>query len=116
MGYNTNMESTCPVCHVSVKTTDYFCFNCGKNLHEKPLETSALVEYLYYAASLLLPPLGLYWGVRYLRQADKRSKRIGWICIALTVVSSIVVTMWSVQLFYNINQQVNQQLQGLEGF
>lgn len=110
------MEPTCPVCHVCVKPADYFCYNCGKNLHEKPLETSAFTEYAYYAASLLLPPLGLWWGFKFLKQSDDHSRRIGWICIILTVASSIVVAMWSVQLFQNITQQVNQQLQGVEGF
>ncbi len=105
----------CPVCHVAVRPADFFCYNCGKNLHEKPLVTTKFTEYLYYAGSFLLPPLGLWWGFRYLKQADARSRMIGWICVILTIVSSVVVTVWSVHLFQGITAQVNEQLQGVGG-
>lgn len=109
------MEPTCPVCHTVVRPSDYYCFNCGKNLHEKPLSTSKLTEYAYYIASVLVPPLGFWWGIKYLRQADPVSKRIGIVSMVLTVIASIVVTMWSMQLVQDISGQVNQQMQGFEG-
>ena len=79
------------------------------------METTRFMEYLYYAGSVLLPPIGLWWGFKYLKQSDEASKRIGWVCIILTTISTIVVTIWTVQLFQNINAQVNQQLQGIQG-
>lgn len=109
------MDPLCPVCHVAVRPTDFFCYNCGKNLHGKPLETTKLMEYMYYAGSVLLPPIGLWWGVRYLKQSDEKSKRIGWICIILTIISFFLVSVWTVRVFQGINAQVNQQLQGIEG-
>lgn len=110
------MEPMCPVCHVAVRPADFFCYNCGKNLHQKPLATTKLTEYMYYAGSILLPPIGLWWGFKYLKQSDEASRRIGWICVILTIISSVVVTVWSVQLFQGINAQVNQQMQGIQGF
>lgn len=73
-------------------------------------------EYLYYAGSLLLPPLGLWWGFKLFRRGDDRSRRIGIICVAITVVSTIIATAWTVRLFNSVNAQVNQQLQGIQGF
>ena len=73
------------------------------------------MELIYYAGSLLLPPIGLWWGFKYLKQNDGKSKHIGWICIVLTVISTLVVAVWSVRLFQGISTQVNQQLQGIEG-
>lgn len=108
------MEPICPVCHVAVRPTDFYCYNCGKNLHEKPL--SSATEYLYYAGSVFLPPLGLWWGYALYKRGDDRSKRIGLICAVLTVVVTIVVSVWTMNLFRGINSQVNQQLNGLQGF
>ena len=110
------MEPTCPVCHTVVRASDYFCFNCGKNLHEKPLSTSRTTEIMYYLGSLLLPPIGLWWGFKYLRQEDPDSKRIAYVCMAITVVSTIIAVRWTMQFMNGINAQVNQQLQGLQGF
>lgn len=109
------MEPICPVCHVTVRPSDFYCYNCGKNLHEKPLMISTLMEYGYYAGSLLLPPLGLWWGWRLFRQADPRARRMGILNIAITVISTIVFSLWSVQLFQSINAQVNSQLNGIQG-
>lgn len=110
------MEPLCPTCHTVVRPTDYYCFNCGKNMHEKPLQTGLVTEIMYYAGSLLLPPLGFWWGFKYLKQDDPVSKRIGVICIAITVVSVLVAARWTMQFMNSVNTQVNQQLQGLEEF
>lgn len=110
------MEPVCPVCHTVVRSSDYFCFNCGKNLHEKPLPTDRMTELLYYAGSVFLPPLGFWWGFRYLRQDNQAAKRIGMICMVLTVISTLVAVRLTMQVMNGINAQVNQQLQGLQGF
>ena len=110
------MEPKCPTCHTVVRPTDYFCFNCGKNLHEKLLPTSRATEIMYYVGSLLLPPIGIWWGFKYLRQDDRDSKRIRFICMAITVISTLIAVQWTMQFMQGVNAQVNQQLQGIEGF
>jgi len=110
------MEHMCPNCHIAVRETDYFCFNCGKNLHPVPLRTDILTECLYYGASILFPPLGFWWGIKYLRQSDPASKRIAYVSMLLTVASSIIVMVWSIQLINGISAQVNQQMDIMQGF
>lgn len=110
------MESICPTCHTVVRPTDYFCFNCGKNLHETPLSTSRTTEFLYYAGSILLPPLGFWWAYKYYKQGGVDSKRIALICAILTVISTILALRWSMQIIESVNSQVNQQLESIQGF
>jgi hypothetical protein len=110
------MEPICPKCHTAVRPSDYFCFNCGANLHPKPLSTDIATEIMYYAGSILLPPLGFWWGIKYLRQPDAASKRIGILCMVLTTISTIVSSIWLVNYFNKLNSQVNQQLNSLQGF
>ena len=110
------MEPTCPKCHIAVRPSDYFCFNCGAPLHPKPLSTNLATEIMYYAGSILLPPLGFWWGFKYLRQPDAVSKRIAILCMVFTTVSFIITSIWAVGYINKINATVNSQLNGLQGF
>ncbi len=107
------MEPTCPQCHVMVHDTDYFCYNCGKNLKPKLLSTKPATEIMYYLGSILLPPLGYWWGVKYLKQTDTASKRIGILCILLTTVSLIATSIWLVDYINKISSSVGGQINGL---
>ncbi|OGM15923.1 hypothetical protein A2V56_04880 [Candidatus Woesebacteria bacterium RBG_19FT_COMBO_42_9] len=106
----------CPSCHIEVRSTDYFCYNCGKNLKPKPLSTSLTQQILIYLGSVFLPPLGLVWGVRYLRQEDNTSKIVGVISIVLTAITSVLLIKFTNDLIKTVNEQVNSQLQEMQGF
>jgi hypothetical protein len=114
--YNRYMEPVCPQCHVVVRPTDFFCYNCGKSLKAKPLSTSLTTEIMYYIGSILLPPLGFWWGIKYLKQPDAASKRIGIITMVLTTISFIVTSIWIVDYINKISATVNSQVNGLQGF
>lgn len=110
------MEPVCPQCHVIVRPTDFFCYNCGKNLKAKPLPTSLVTEIMYYTGSVLLPPMGFWWGIKYLKQPDSASKRIGVVSMILTTVSFILTSIWLVGYINKLNATVSSQLNGLQGF
>lgn len=110
------MNPRCPTCHTEVRESDYFCFNCGKNLKAKPLNTALQTEILYYAASIFLPPLGFWWGIKYLRQNDPVSKRIGIISMVLTVIATIITFSWGVVFVNSVSSQVNEQMNLMQGF
>jgi hypothetical protein len=103
----------CPVCHLEVRPTDYFCFNCGKNLRPKPLSTSLNRQIIIYLESFFLPPYGLIIGVRYLKQNDNSSKIVGTVAIILTVLSILIFVKVTHDLIAVINTQVNNQLQNM---
>ena len=106
----------CPKCHIAVKGTDFFCFNCGANLKPKPLNTTLPYQLLLYLGSIFLPPLGIIWGIRYLREVNTTSKIIGIILIILTLISLIVAIVLSINIINSVNSQVTKQLQMLNNY
>ncbi len=103
-------QLNCHYCGKSLKLTDYFCPNCGKKLKDKPLSATIPRQIFIYLLSLLLPPLGLWPGIKYLRQKDEKLRMIGLAAVILTVIST-VITVWITLGFVNtFNQQLNSSL------
>jgi hypothetical protein len=101
----------CPQCHQPVLPDAYFCPNCGKSLKEKPPPTRWWTQLGIYLLSALLPPLGLWPAVKYIRSSDALAKRVGWIAVALTVIS-LIASVWLAQI---IIQQVQQAMTAASG-
>ena len=57
-----------------------------------------------------MPPLGLWWGYRYLRQSDTSSKLVGLVVVLMTVVEIVWVTQITIGAINTANQQINQQM------
>jgi len=110
-------ETTCTYCKGNISLTDYFCPNCGKKLKEKSLSTTLLKQLLIYFISFFLPPLGIWPAIKYLRQSDGKSKKIGLAALFLTIIS-IAITIWLTINFINsFNKELGSQLdlyQGIE--
>ncbi len=108
--------SICPACGNIVPTDFAFCPKCGKQLKDAPLSTSVFTQIWIYALSVILPPLGLWPGIKYVRHSDPKAQQIGWIAIILTVLSSII-TIWLTFQFLNIYLNTfNETLNGLGGY
>jgi len=106
----------CTQCHVAVRPADYFCFNCGKELHPKPRSLSTLYIIGVLMGSVFLPPLGIIWGLRYVKEQDSKSKTVGVLAIAITIVVLVIVVISSIQFIQLIEDQVNSQLQTIQKF
>lgn len=104
---------TCPACHQPVQPNAYFCPNCGHNLKPTPPPTSLTSQLELYFKSALLPPMGIIWGMRYLKQPDFTSKIVGLIAIGITVAVLLVVVIGTIKLFNTINDQVNTQMENI---
>ena len=102
----------CPQCHQSVSPAFYYCPNCGKQLSEPPLSATLFTKAWIYALSVFLPPLGLWPAVKYIKNPSPEAKKIGWIAVALTVLSTIV-TIWIMIGF--VNSYMNTLSQSLGG-
>ncbi len=109
-------NAVCSSCHIVVKPSDYFCSNCGKNLHPVPLGVTLLDQIKLYLGSVFLAPMGIIWGMRYLREKEEKSKIVGVIAMLLSVVTLIVAIQYTVNFANTINSQVDKQLQGIEEF
>jgi len=105
----------CPSCHIEVRPTDYFCYNCGKNLKPKPPSVSVARQTAVYLESIFLPPYGIILGLRYLRYDSKKLKTVGIIAIVLTVLSTVLATKWTLDFINAINNQVEGQMQMYQG-
>ena len=87
----------CPTCKASTKPEWYFCPQCGKVLQEKPIHLTAGKQLLIYLVSFFLAPFGLVWGIKYVRNKDRKVKVVGIICIFLTIFAlTITVGAYSV--------------------
>ena len=83
----TAIQNLCPKCNSAVPAEAYFCPNCGQALKAKPADTGIPKQILIYLVSFFLAPFGLGYVFTYLKQPDRKSKIIGWIALALTILA-----------------------------
>ena len=106
----TAQKVFCPYCFHTLSGGDYFCPFCGKQIKEKPVDTSVMKQVSVYLVSLLLPPAGLWPAFKYLKAKDPQAKKIGMVCIVLTIIS-ILLSVYFLSAFVNsINTQITNQL------
>jgi len=103
-------QTTCPDCKANITLSDYFCPSCGKKIKDKPLQTTLLKQLSIYFISFFLPPLGIWPGIKYLRQPDEKSKKIGLAAILLTIISIIITSWLTMNLINSLNKELNNQL------
>lgn len=80
-------EILCTGCHLSVFTDWYYCPNCGKTLKVKPIVVSIGKQIFIYLVSFFFAPLGLMWGIKYVRNSDKKTRIVGLVSIVLTLLA-----------------------------
>ena len=98
-------NASCHFCQFKTQSGWFFCPNCGKELKEKVLVVSVSKQILIYSVSFFLAPLGLGWGIKYVRSKDKKIRNIGIISIALTILAIILmigVTMNFINQYSNL--------------
>lgn len=62
-----------------------------------------------YLGSFFLPPLGLIWGIKYLKKDNQQIRKVGRIAIILTILS-LALTIWTAVSFTNsFNQALLNQ-------
>src|SRR3989344_4186148 len=104
----------CPFCKNPVQPNFIFCPTCGKNLIESTLPISLSKQLGVYALSLLIPPLGLVPGIKYLVSKSPNGKQVGLIAITLTVVAILIGLIVVRQFIEQVNESVNLELNQYE--
>jgi len=104
------ISNTCPSCHTAVRVTDFYCFNCGTNLHPEKPSTTVTAQIWLYVKSAVLVPFGIFWAIPYLRQSDKKSRIIGWVSIIITVVVVIYLMFATKYIIEKTTGQLNQRI------
>lgn len=100
---------TCPGCRATSPPTYFYCPFCGRKLREKPLSTSVTAQIVLYLESSLLPPFGLFPAVKYLKQADEKSKIIGWVAVMLTAISLMLTIYITFGFFDQMSKMYGSQ-------
>lgn len=106
----TTSTQICPKCHIQVRTTDYFCFNCGNNLKPAPPSTDPYKQAVLYIKSALLPPLGIYWAIPYLKYPQTKQKIVGWVAVAITLIVLAYGIIWTNNFVKEFNKELNRQI------
>lgn len=97
----------CRYCGGAIQPEYYFCPNCGKKLRYKP-ESLGIGRQMYiYIVSALLPPTGLFWGIKYFLQDDQKTKMVGAAAIVVTLVSLFVNVWFASYILGSLTQSVN---------
>lgn len=111
------MDSVCPTCHVTVRPTDYFCYNCGKNLKPKPPSVSPASLVFFFLMSALVPVAGVVLSIKYLRAQGNTYKMYGIAGLIVTGVSLLFTVQFTISFMQEFERQLNAQLMGgLGGF
>jgi hypothetical protein len=105
-------ETICPSCRSTNPAAAYFCAACGKQLKDRPPATTLSRQIIVYFVSLFLPPFGLWYAWKYIKQTDNASKRIGVAAAILTIISIIITIQFTIGFVSSFNQSLNQ-LNGL---
>ena len=103
-------QQFCPTCKFGIIEGYSYCPHCGTKLKDVQFEISVEKQIGVYLLSFFLPPLGLFPGIRYLKNPDDKAKHVGLIAIFLTILSTII-TVWATIGFINqVNKSLNQQI------
>ncbi|PIY69543.1 hypothetical protein COY90_00095 [Candidatus Roizmanbacteria bacterium CG_4_10_14_0_8_um_filter_39_9] len=83
----------CSTCHAMLQPEWYFCPHCGKPSKEQIPNISFFKQMLIYFVSFFLAPLGLMWGIKFVKYNDQKVRIVGIIAIILTVLSFILMAI-----------------------
>lgn len=102
---------SCPKCNSPINQADYFCKSCGAKIKNKALSTTLFMQLKIYVFSLLLPLLGLIPAIKYLRQEDRSSKKIGVVIVVITILSLVITTWLTMGYLNTFNESLNKQME-----
>lgn len=99
--------NACPQCSKEIQPDWKFCPYCGKALIEIPLSTSIGKQILIYSISFFLAPLGLGWGLKYIRRKTTKEKIVGWVAIILTILAVLLIILSVAQVMKTYSNILN---------
>ena len=101
----------CKYCKNPVVETFYFCPNCGKKIKEPPFKFSLAKAITIIVAAILIPPFGIIPGIKYFLKDDKRAQFIGIITIALTIIATVVMIIFTINFINSFSKTYQEILQ-----
>ena len=108
-------QFTCIYCKGNISSSDYFCPHCGKKMKEKSLSTTFGRQLSVYLLSVFLPPLGIWPAIKYLRQQDEKSKKIGLTALFLTIIAIVIISWLTISFINLFSKGLDNQLNLYQG-
>lgn len=102
----------CPKCKAPILPVYHFCPNCGVSL--EPINVSIFKQIGVYLVSVLLPPLGLWPGFRYIKGGNDKTKIVGIVAIILTLISTVLTIWFTIGVFQNLAGKYGSQFDQLK--
>lgn len=59
--------------------------------------------------------MGIIWGWKYIKEQDQKSKIVGYVSYAITIIAILIAVRSTLAIVNSVNSQVNQ-LQNIQGF
>lgn len=103
----TPQQLVCKKCGSPITEAYFFCPKCGKKIKEPPYKFSLATTIVVILESVLLPPLGLFPGFRYLRMKETGAKILGTTAIVITIIATILMVMFLKNYINGVNSQLN---------
>ena len=99
----------CASCQAIAPSAAVFCPKCGRSLSLSEPAISLGRQAALYLVAFLLPPLGLWPGLRYLRRPDDQARRVGAVCLLLTAISVFATLALTASLFASLTGPIAGQ-------
>ena len=97
----------CKNCKQLVPSVSFFCPTCGKKIKEPPYKFSFLGVTGVVLESVLLPPMGIVPGIRYLRREETSAKMVGLLAIIITIAATVFMVAFLMNYINSVNSQLN---------
>jgi len=81
-----------------------------------PPAMSPVKKLMVCLGSVLFPPMGLIWGVKYLKHPHQSDKVVGLAAIILTIISIAMTAKLTLSLLSRFTSELNQEFLMLESF
>lgn len=104
------MDPVCKFCQNPISQTYFFCPYCGKKLRQPPLSTSGGKQIGIYLVAVFFPIFSIVPGIRYINQADSKSKTVGIVTLLLTGISLLLNVYFVFILIDYFKQLLNSPL------
>lgn len=110
--------SICSKCHYSLLPEFYFCPNCGEKIII--LSTGVWAQTKLYMHSIILPflcylTISKWYGIRYVRSDNTKTKIVGMVAIVLLLSSTVFVIWYSIYITEQFLSSASSNINSLMG-
>ncbi|MBI4037981.1 hypothetical protein HY382_02980 [Candidatus Curtissbacteria bacterium] len=101
------VPTLCPNCKNIISQIDISCPKCGKKVKDTSLTTGIQKQFFLYFLSFFLPYFAIWPAIKYLRQPNPTSKKVGVVAIILIITSLLLSVYFTKTLLNSLNSKLD---------